>query len=65
MGVGCADAVGGVEGDPAETGNEGLRPGMAGILRDDPVAPAEIAADIARGNVEAADTNCNELNEDF
>jgi hypothetical protein len=48
MSVGGADAIRDVEGDPAETGNKGLRPGVAGILVDDPVVPAEIAADIAR-----------------
>ena len=48
MGIGGADAVGGIEGDPAELGHEGLGPGVAGLLLDHAVVAMEIAADVAR-----------------
>ena len=54
MGVGRADAVGGVEGDPAEIGHESLGPGVAGLLLGHAVGAMEMAADIARRNGEAA-----------
>src|SRR5262245_5041170 len=54
MGVSRADAVGGVERDPTEGGNEGFRPGMPGLLLDDAVVPAKMAADITRRDAEVA-----------
>src|SRR4051812_27808817 len=54
MGVGRGDSVGGIEGDPAEIGHEGFRPGVTGILLDHAVVAVEIAADIARRDAEAA-----------
>ena len=54
MGLGRADAVGGIEADPAEVLDMGLRPGVAGLLRGDAVGAVEMAADIARRNAELA-----------
>src|SRR5262249_13415583 len=54
MGVGCAKSVGRIESNPAELGHEGFRPGVAGLLLAHAIVAAEIAADIARGNTEAA-----------
>src|SRR5262245_9139035 len=54
MGVGGAKSVGRIESDPAELRDEGFRPGVAGLLLVHAVVAAEIAADIARGNTEAA-----------
>src|SRR5262245_35079637 len=54
IGVGGAKAVGRIESDPAELRDEGFRPGVAGLLLVHAVVAAEIAAEIARGNTEAA-----------
>src|SRR5215510_3970151 len=54
MGVGGAKSVGRIESDPAELRDEGFRPGVAGLLLVHAVVAAEIAAEIARGNTEAA-----------
>src|SRR5215470_19150035 len=54
VGVGCADAVRRVEGDPAELRHVRLGPGMAGALLHDAVGAVEIAADIAARNAEHA-----------
>src|SRR5581483_902274 len=43
MRLGGADAVGGIEADPAEIGHEGLRPGVAGRLVDGAVGAQEVA----------------------
>src|SRR5215469_7637435 len=48
MRIGSTDAVDDVEGDPAETRNEGLRPGMAGVGRGSCALAEEIAAHVAR-----------------
>ena len=64
MGVGRANAVGGVEGDPAEIGHEQLGPGVAGLLLGDAVAAVEMPADVARRDGEAArrrDENVGEV----
>ena len=53
MGVGRADAVGRIERDPAEVGDIGLGPGVAGVLVGDAVGAVEIAADVAGRNAEA------------
>src|SRR3954452_21713491 len=54
VGGGRGNAVGGIEGDPAEIGHEGFRPGVTGILLDHAIVAVEIAADIARRDAEAA-----------
>ena len=54
MGVGGAKPIGRIECDPAERGHESFRPRVAGLLLARPVVAAEIAADIARRNTEAA-----------
>src|SRR3979490_3360816 len=54
MGVGGAESVCAVEGDPAKLRDVGLGPGVAGILLAHPVVAMEIAADIACRNSEAA-----------
>ena len=54
MGVGGADAVGGIEADPAEIGHIGFRPGVAGLLVDHAVGAQEMAGDEARGNAAVA-----------
>src|SRR5262245_3600652 len=51
MGPSGAEAVGGIEGDPAELGHEGFRPGMAALLLVAGFA-VEVAADIARRNAQ-------------
>src|SRR5262249_36180855 len=51
MGLSGAEAVGGIEGDPAELGHEGFRPGMAALLLVAGFA-VEVAADIARRNAQ-------------
>src|SRR5438876_8950914 len=45
MGVGGADAVGGVEPDPAQIRHEGLRPGVAGCRIDGAVGAQEMPGD--------------------
>ena len=45
MGVGSADAVGGVEADPAEVGHIGFRPGVAGLLVDSAIRAQEMPGD--------------------
>ncbi|KTT92403.1 hypothetical protein NS44R_14560, partial [Mammaliicoccus sciuri] len=50
MGVGGADAVGGVEADPAEVGHEGLGPGVAGLLVHHAVGAQEVAGHEPRRN---------------
>src|ERR1700731_1926494 len=54
MGVGGADAVGGIEPDPAEIADEGFRPGMAGLLVDHAVGAQEVAGDEARRHAAAS-----------
>src|ERR1700692_214738 len=54
MGIGGTDAVGGIERDPAEIRHEGLRPGVAGLLRSRAVVATKITAHITRRNAEAA-----------
>ena len=54
MGVGGAKPIGRIECDPAERGHESFRPRVAGLLLARLVVAAEIAADVARGNTEAA-----------
>src|SRR5690349_1924998 len=51
---GGADAIGGVEADPAEILDIGLDPGVAGAIFMGLDAGPEIAADIARGDAETA-----------
>src|SRR5215475_1443185 len=52
--IGCADAIRGVECDPAEAGHECFGPGMASVLLDHAVAPAKITADVAGRDADAA-----------
>src|SRR5260370_18677716 len=47
MGVGRADAVRGIEGDPAEIRHVSLGPGVAGLLSGHPVVARERAAAVA------------------
>src|SRR4029079_546571 len=47
-----ADAVSRVESDPAQIGNQRLRPGVAGVLFGHPIGAAEVAADIACRNLQ-------------
>src|SRR3954470_14296319 len=54
MGIGGAQPVGGIEGDPAESGHECFGPGVAGLLLVHAVVAVEIAADVAGGNRQAA-----------
>ena len=54
MGLTGADAIGGVEADPAEVLDIDLGPGVAGLLGGDAVGAPEMAADIARRNTERA-----------
>src|SRR6186713_3309131 len=56
MGVGGADAVGGIEADPAETVDISLRPGMARVLMHRAVGAQEVAGDEARRHAAAAGT---------
>src|SRR5436853_7901820 len=44
MGVGCADAIGGIERDPADGRHIRLRPGVAGVLLRHAVCTVKIAA---------------------
>ncbi len=54
MGVGGADAVGGIEADPAEIGHVSLRPGMAGLLMHRLVRTQKVPGDEARRNAAGA-----------
>src|SRR5262245_33702705 len=54
MGVGGADPVRSVEGDPAEPPDEGLGPGVAGVCARRSVRPMDIAGNIARRDADAA-----------
>src|SRR5258708_6521046 len=49
MRVGGADAVRGIEPDPAEIGHEGFRPGVAGLLVDHAVGAQEMPGHETRG----------------
>src|SRR5689334_5113037 len=48
VGIGSADAVGGVEADPAEVRHVGFRPGVAGLLVSGAVGAQEVPGDEAR-----------------
>src|SRR5690348_10205679 len=63
MGVGRADAVGRIERDPAETGHEGLGPGMAGVLIGHAVVAAKVAAHITGGDAGAAGSSEKDMGE--
>ena len=52
MGFGGADTVGRIEAHPAQVFDIGLRPGVAGLLCGHTVGAVEVAADVARRNVE-------------
>ncbi len=54
MRIGRAHAVRRVEGNPAEAGDESLRPGVTGLLLGDAVAAMKMPADITRRDGEAA-----------
>src|SRR5690242_4538051 len=54
MGIGRADAVRGIEPDPAEIGYEGLRPGVPGSLMHHAVGAQEMPRHEARGNAARA-----------
>src|SRR5258707_14516636 len=54
MGVGGAEAVGGIEADPAEVRHVGFRPGMAGLLVHRAVGAQEVPGDEARRNAAGA-----------
>src|SRR5690606_6303352 len=54
MGVSCANSVGGIETHPAEMRDMRFRPGVTGLLLHDAVGAMEIAADIARRDLQAA-----------
>src|ERR671911_46001 len=53
MRIGGADAIRGIECNPAELRHEGFGPGVAGVLVDDAVVAMEVAADVARRNADA------------
>src|ERR1700757_1210380 len=59
MGLGGANAVGGVESDPAEIWHEGFGPGMAGRLIDHAVRAQEMPGDEPRRYAARART-CDE-----
>src|SRR6478736_10268205 len=52
MGCGDANAVGGIEANPAQVLDIGLRPRVAGLLRGDAVGTVEMSADVSRRDVE-------------
>src|SRR5262249_32751793 len=54
VGVRRGYAICSVERDPAQVGNMGFCPGMAGVLVDDSVHAVKVAADIARRNAQTA-----------
>src|SRR6185295_4500980 len=50
--LGCTDAVRRIERHPADARHMSLGPGVAGLLVDDAVGAAEIAADVARRDIQ-------------
>ncbi|MGD0026378.1 MAG: hypothetical protein ABSC37_17455 [Xanthobacteraceae bacterium] len=64
VGIGRADAVCGIEADPAQIGDEGFGPGVARLLLDGAVGEAKIAGDITSGDrkgVRRADEDMSEV----
>src|SRR5215210_7882128 len=54
MGLGGTHAIGGIECDPSKIRDEGLGPGVAGLLTGHAVIAPEVTANIARRYPEAA-----------
>src|SRR5215831_11137873 len=60
VGVGRADAVGGIETNPAKVLDIGFRPGVSSLLCCNAVAPMKMTPDVARRNFERP--NCRYKN---
>src|SRR3954471_19237056 len=54
VGVGGAEAIGGIEADPAEVRHVGFRPGVAGLLLGGAVGAQEVPGDEPRRNAAGA-----------
>src|SRR5207302_5117692 len=63
VGIGGANPIRHIEGDPAEPEHEGFGPGVSGLLRARGIIAAKIPADVADRNVQTARGRDKDLRE--